>query len=135
MLLDYALAKTTFGRVHKTLPGSSELQVALSRVARHEGHWDKSIAYFKQALTQDPRNLKLLVTAAETYTMLRQFPAALKLYDRALDISPNDPDITAAKAALSGPGRSDQAARVLSEINWQTRSEDTASNQDRAVET
>ena len=31
---------------------------------------------------------------------LRQFPAALKLYDRALDIVPNDPDVMAAKAAI-----------------------------------
>ena len=124
VLLDWALAKMTFGRVHKMLPGSSEVQIALSRVARHEGHWDESIAYFEQALTGDPRNLELLVTAAETYTMLRQFPTALKLYDRALDIAPNDPDITAAKAGIyQAQGNLEQAARVLSEINWQTRSE------------
>ena len=43
--------------------------------------------------------------AAWTYAMLRQFPAALKLYDRVLDITPNDPDVMAAKARhLSGPG-------------------------------
>ena len=37
--------------------------------------------------------------------MLRQFPAALKLYDRVLDITPNDPDVMAFKGQhLSGPG-------------------------------
>ena len=36
---------------------------------------------------------------------VRQFSAALKLYDRVLDITPNDPDVMAAKACnLSGPG-------------------------------
>jgi TolB-like protein/Tfp pilus assembly protein PilF/predicted Ser/Thr protein kinase len=124
VLLDCALAKMTFDRVTKMLPGSSEVKIALSRVARHEGHWDESIAYFEQALTQDTHNLELLVTAAETYTMLRQFPTALKLYDRALDIAPNDPDMTAAKAGIyQAEGNLEQAARVLSEISWQTRSE------------
>ena len=32
--------------------------------------------------------------------MVRQFPAALKLYDRALDITPNDPELMAAKASI-----------------------------------
>ena len=58
--------------------------------------------------------------------MLRQFPAALKLYDRALDITPNDPDVMAAKAGIyQAQGNLQEAARFLSEINGQTSSEDT----------
>ena len=44
--------------------------------------------------------MELLSEAAWTYAMLRQFPAALKLYDRALDIVPNDPDVMASKASI-----------------------------------
>ena len=95
--------------------------MALGRVARREGHWDQSIAYFEQALALDPRNVELLVDAAWTYAMLRQFPAALKLYDRALDITPNDPDVMAAKASIyQAQGNLQEAARFLSEINAQT---------------
>ena len=58
--------------------------------------------------------------------MLRQFPAALKLYDRALDITPNDPDLMAAKAGIyQAQGNLQEAAKLLSEINWQTPAEDT----------
>ena len=64
--------------------------------------------------------------AAETYAMLRQFPAALKLYDRVLDITPNDPDVMAAKASIyQAQGNLQEAARFLSEINEQTPTEDT----------
>ena len=64
--------------------------------------------------------------AAQTYAMLRQFPAALKLYDRVLDITPNDPDVMAAKAGIyQAQGNLQEAARFLSGINEQTPSEDT----------
>ena len=126
VLRDYGPAKTTFERVSKMLPGSSEVPMALGRIARREGHWDQSIAYFEQALALDPRNVELLIDAAGTYGMLRQFPAALKLYDRALDITPNDPDVMASKASIyQAQGNLQEAARFLSEINEQTPSEDT----------
>jgi TolB-like protein/Tfp pilus assembly protein PilF len=121
VLRDYGLAKTTFGIVRKTLPGSSEVPRALGFIARREGHWDESIAYLEQALVLDPRNSKLLNDAAWTYTMLRQFPSALKLYDRALDIIPNDPDLMALKAGIyQAEGNLQEAAKFLSGINAQT---------------
>ena len=83
------------------LPGSSEVPEALGLVARREGHWDESVAYFEQALALDPRNVELLTSTRQRLTaVLRQFPTALKLYDRALDITPNDPDVMASKASI-----------------------------------
>jgi TolB-like protein len=121
VLRDYGLAKTTFERVSKTLPGSSEIPMALGRIARREGHWDQSIAYQEQALGLDPRNVELLNDTAGTYAALRQFPRALKLFDRALDILPNDPSQLAAKALVyQAEGNLEQAAKLLSEITVQT---------------
>jgi TolB-like protein/Tfp pilus assembly protein PilF len=126
VLRDYGPAKTTFGRVSKMLPGSSEVPKALGLIARREGHWDESIAYFEKALALDPRNVELLMLAAETYHWLRQFPAALKLNTRVLDITPNNPDVMASKAGIyQAQGNLQEAARFLSEINWQTPNEET----------
>ena len=97
--------------------------MALGLIARREGNWDQSITYYEQALVLDPRNAELLISAAQTYAMLRQFPTALKLYDRALDITPNDPDLMAAKAGIyQAQGNLQEAARFLSGINEQTHS-------------
>jgi TolB-like protein/Tfp pilus assembly protein PilF len=116
VLRDFGAAKTTFDRSGRMLPGSSEVPKALGLIARREGHWDQSIACFEQALTLDPRNMELLINAADTYSMVRQFPPALKLYDRALDTVPNDPDVMAAKAKIyQAQGNLQQAARLLSE--------------------
>jgi serine/threonine-protein kinase len=89
------------------------------------GHWDESIASFEQALNLDPRNMQLLVDTAWTYVMLRRFTAALKLYDRALDVTPNDPDVITIMAGIyQAQGNLQEAARLLSEMNEQGLNED-----------
>src|SRR5262249_56210147 len=76
-----------------------------------------------QALALDPRNVELLSNAAWGYGWHRQFSAALKLYDRVLDITPNDPTIMAAKACIyQAEGNLKEAATFLPEINSQTSS-------------
>ena len=123
ILRDYELAKTTFKEVSKLLPSSSEVPRALGSIARREGHWDESIAYLERGLALDPRNSELLSDTAFTYTAVRQFPPALKLYDRALDIIPNDPDLMADKASIyQAEGNLQEAAKFLSEVNVQTPS-------------
>jgi serine/threonine protein kinase/Tfp pilus assembly protein PilF len=124
VLRDYGAAKSTFERVSKMLPGSSEVPHALATINQRQGHWDESIAYWEQALPLDPRNVQLLIHAAGTYAMLRQFPAALKLYDRVLAIMPNDPDVMATKASIyQAQGNLEQSARLLSGVNEQTSNE------------
>jgi TolB-like protein/Tfp pilus assembly protein PilF len=126
VLRDYGAAKTTFDRVSKMLPGSSEVPYALGLIARREGHWDQSVAYFERALALDPRNVELLLGTASTYALLRQFLPALKLYDRALDVIPNGSDVMMAKASIyQAQGNLQEAARFLSGINEQTPSTTT----------
>src|SRR4029077_20175478 len=121
VLRDYGAAKTAFDHVRNMLPSSSEVLRALADVARRDGHWDESVAYFEQALALDPRNVELLIHAASNYAMLRQFLAALKLYDRVLDVAPNDPNAMASKAGIcQAQGNLKEAANFLSQINWQT---------------
>src|SRR5438874_4454704 len=61
---DYELAKTTFEHVSKMLPGSGEVSYALGAVARREGLWDESVAYWERGLALDPRNTALLIEVA-----------------------------------------------------------------------
>src|SRR5437016_4126427 len=124
VLRDYGAAKTAFERVSKMLPGSSEVLMALARIAGREGNWDQRIAYDEQALALDPRNVELLIDAGGDYGMVRQFPAGLKLFDRALDITPNNPDLMALKAIFyQVQGNLQEAARSLPEINWEAAPE------------
>ena len=124
VLHDYGLAKATFERVSKKLPGNSEVLYALAAIARSEGHWDESIAYWERGLALNPRNTALLTEVAFTYAALRQFPRAEKLYDRALDILPNEVSIMALKASIyQAEGNLHEAAKLLAQINLETNSD------------
>jgi len=123
VLQDYGLAKATFGRVSKMLPGNSEVLYALAAIARSEGHWDESVAYWERGLALNPRNTALLTEVAFTYAALRQFPRAEKLYDRALDILPNEFYLMASKASIyQAEGNLKEAAKSLVHVNAQTNS-------------
>jgi tetratricopeptide (TPR) repeat protein len=124
VLHDYGMAKATFGRVSKMLPGNSEVLYALAAIARNEGHWDESVAYWERGLALNPRNTALLTEVAFTYAALRQFPAALKLYDRALDILPNELSLMALKASIyQAEGNLQEAAKSLVQVNPETNSD------------
>ena len=122
-LHDYDAARKTFLRVSKMLPGSSEIPVALAQIARRHGKWEETIAYYDHALGLDPRNAELLTEAARNYDDLRQFDNAFKLYDRALEIRPNDVDLQASKAGIyQAQGNLTEAARCLGDVNALTPS-------------
>jgi TolB-like protein/cytochrome c-type biogenesis protein CcmH/NrfG len=121
VLRDYGLAKSTFRLVSKLSPGNSEAAWALSAVNRRDGNWNESIASAEQGLAIDPRNGELITTEAWSYAMLRQFPKALQLYDRALEIIPNDPDVLSVLASIyQAEGNLEQAAKFLSGITVET---------------
>src|SRR5438093_2423341 len=126
VLHDYELAKTTFEHVSKMLPGNGQVLYALGAIARREGHWNESVAYWERGLALDPRNTALLIEVAWTYAALRQFPTALKLYDRALDILPDELSLMALKASIyQAEGNLQEAAKLLAQVNVQTNSDAT----------
>ena len=124
VLHDYGLAKTTFTHVSKMLPGSSEVSYALGAIARREGHWAESVDYWERGLALDPRNTVLLTEVAYTYAALRQFPTAIKLYDRALDILPNELFLMASKASIyQAEGNLQESAKLLVHVTAETNSD------------
>ena len=66
--------------------------------------------------------------------MLRQFPAALKTYDRVLDIVPNDPDTVASEAKIyQAEGNLEQAGKLLAGVNAQTPSINALPNENGPI--
>jgi TolB-like protein/tetratricopeptide (TPR) repeat protein len=100
-LKDYDTAVRYFEQARQFLPNSSTIPQSLAYVARRRGQWDRSESYFSEAERLDPRNVYLLSQHAFNYICLRHFPEALRKLDQVLDITPDDVDTLALKAAIA----------------------------------
>jgi TolB-like protein/Tfp pilus assembly protein PilF len=100
-LKDYDAAVHYFEQARQLLPNSSRIPESLAYVARRRGQWDRSESYFNEAERLDPRNVTLLSQHALSYICLRRFPEALRKLDQVLDITPDDVDTLAVKAAIA----------------------------------
>jgi TolB-like protein/Tfp pilus assembly protein PilF len=117
-LKDYDSAVRYFERARQFLPNSSQIPESLAYVARRRGQWDQSEAYFNEAERLDPRNVNLLSQHAISYMCLRRFPEALRKFDQVLDITPDDVDTLAIKAAIAqAEGDLPRAAALLAPLH------------------
>jgi TolB-like protein/tetratricopeptide (TPR) repeat protein/class 3 adenylate cyclase len=100
-LKDYAAAVHYFEQARQLLPNNSLIPESLAYVERRRGHWDRSEDYFSEAERLDPRNVNVLTQHALFYVQLRRFPEALRKLDKVLNITPDDLDTIAVKAAIA----------------------------------
>src|SRR5204863_6178624 len=99
------------------LPNSSRIPEFLAYVARRRGQWEQSEAYFNEAERLDPRNVLLLSQHAFSYQCLRRFPEALRKLDQVLNITPDNADTLAEKAAIAqAEGDLPRAAAILAPL-------------------
>jgi TolB-like protein/class 3 adenylate cyclase/Flp pilus assembly protein TadD len=98
---DYDTAVRYFEEARQLLPNSSQVPESLAYVARRKGQWDRADDYFNEAARLDPRNISLLTQHGLLYIVLRRFPDALRKFDQVLEITPNDVDTLALKAAVA----------------------------------
>jgi len=117
-LKDYDTAVRYFEQARQFLPNSSRIPESLAYVARRRGQWDRSESYFNEAERLDPRNVFLLTSHAQSYMILRRFPEALRKFDQVLDITPDDLDTLANKAAIAqAEGDLPRAAALLAPLH------------------
>jgi TolB-like protein/Tfp pilus assembly protein PilF len=99
-LKDYDAAVRYYEQARQLLPNSSQIPELLAYVARRRGQWDQSESYFNEAERLNPRNVTLLTQHALSYMALRRFPEAVRNLDQVLNITPDDLDTLALKAAI-----------------------------------
>src|SRR5499433_2273413 len=100
-LKDYDTGARYFEQARQFLPNSSRISEYLAYVTRRRGQWDKSESRFNEAERLDPRNVHLFTQHALSYICLRRFPEANRKLDQVLDITPDDVDTLAQKAAIA----------------------------------
>src|SRR5947199_3457883 len=117
-LKDYDTAVRYFEQARQLLPNSSRILESLAYLERRRGQWDRSESYFNEAERLDPRNLHLLTQHAVTYFHHRRLPEALRKFDQFLNITPDDVDTLAYKAAIAqAEGDLPRAAALLAPLH------------------
>jgi len=117
-LKDYDTAVRYFEQARQLLPNSSRILESLAYLERRRGQWDRSESYFNEAERLDPRNLHLLTQHAVTYFQHRRLPEALRKFDQVLNITPDDVDTLAYKAAIAqAEGDLPRAAALLAPLH------------------
>src|SRR5436309_5738041 len=85
---------------------------------RRRGQWQRSEAYFNEAERLGPRDTEALSEHAYSYIALRRFPEALRKLEQVLDITPDDVDALALKAAIAqAEGDLTHASMLLSPLH------------------
>ena len=117
-LKNYDTAVRYFEQARQVLPNGSRIPELLAYVERRRGQWDRSESYFNEAERLDPRDVSLLTQHGLSYMGLRRFPEALRKLDQVLNITPDDMDIIALKAAIGqAEGDLPRAAALLTPLH------------------
>ena len=88
---DYDRALKEFAFTERKQPNNADVVEAIGLVQRRQGRWQESIASLKRAVDLDPLSYGNLVELGETYSLVRDYPNAERVIDRAITIAPNLP--------------------------------------------
>jgi TolB-like protein/Flp pilus assembly protein TadD len=98
---NYDAALKEFEIAQRGLPNESEVYLAIGAIQRRQGKWAESTANLEKAASLNPKDPWPLQNLAMNYQMLRNFGAANKTVDRALQISPTGIGLWQTKVKLA----------------------------------
>jgi TolB-like protein/Flp pilus assembly protein TadD len=98
---NYQEALNEFSIARGSLPNSAEVYMAIGAIERRQGKWAKSTTNLKKAASLSPKDAWILVNLADNYWANKDFEAADKLFDRAIEAAPNSLNALAEKARLA----------------------------------
>jgi TolB-like protein/class 3 adenylate cyclase/Tfp pilus assembly protein PilF len=120
---DYDGARHSFERLRTSLSNSADVLEGLGFANTALGQWDEGLAFFDQAVALNPRDRITRWYAAWTRAAMRDFPAALRSYDEALTIWPDNQNLIDGKATVyQALGKLDEADALLEKLHPTTES-------------
>jgi TolB-like protein/Tfp pilus assembly protein PilF len=85
---DYDAALKEFEIAQRSLPNESEAYLAIGAIQRRQGKWAESTANLEKAVSLNPKDAWPPQNLVYNYAMQRNFDAANKTIDRALELNP-----------------------------------------------
>ncbi|MGE5415075.1 MAG: protein kinase domain-containing protein, partial [Syntrophomonadaceae bacterium] len=90
---DPARARDEFAKGLKLVPGNPDLLRGLGYAEMESGHWEDAVEHFRQAQRLDPRSAANAVALGRALLALRRAAESRQVYERALVLSPGNPNV------------------------------------------
>jgi serine/threonine protein kinase/Tfp pilus assembly protein PilF len=107
---DYERAGVQLAIARRSLPNSSRAFTLAAYMNRRQGHFDEAIQELNQAIARDPRNIEPISELGNTLFWTRQFDAALRTYDRLIELVPDQPEVRVQRAYIAAMKNGDDSA-------------------------
>src|SRR5262249_13327452 len=104
---NYDAALKEFQTAQRGLPNEADAYLAIGAIQRRQGKWTESTANLEKSASLDPKDSWPLQNLVFNYGMQRDFGAAAKAVDRALQIQPENLSLWQIKAKLAISERGD----------------------------
>jgi TolB-like protein/Tfp pilus assembly protein PilF len=104
---EYEAALREFEIAQRGLPNESEVYLAVGAIQRRQGKWPESTANLEKAASLNPKDTWPLQNLSFNYAMQRNFGAANKTIDRALELNPNGIGLWEIKVKLAVAEKAD----------------------------
>jgi TolB-like protein/Flp pilus assembly protein TadD len=96
---DYEGARAELAIAKPGLPNNAEVFYLEALMHRRQGEFEKAVQSFNAAIGLDPRNPEPIFDLAETLSYTRQFSGAERVWDKLIDLLPDQPIVRAQKEA------------------------------------
>jgi TolB-like protein/Flp pilus assembly protein TadD len=113
----YERALDEFAIAQRGFPNSSEVYLAIGAIERRQGKWAQSTEHMEKAGALDPKNAWVWQNLALNYQAVRNYEAAEKTFDRALEMAPESFSVRGlmAKLALEWKGDFSVSEKMLAQ--------------------
>jgi TolB-like protein/class 3 adenylate cyclase/Tfp pilus assembly protein PilF len=98
---DYQAALDEFAIAKQSLPNSADVYLAIGAIERRQGKWKEATASLEKAASLSPKDSWVMQNLADNYYATRNFEAADKIFDRAIEAAPQSFLLRADKAKLA----------------------------------
>src|SRR5881398_1885000 len=104
---DYDHARDELAIAARTLPNNARIFEWSGFIDRRQSRWHDAVRDFERAMKLDPRDVKILLGAAVTYELMREYKKEREVCDRLVAIEPNNIHAQVLRARIDFNERAD----------------------------
>jgi TolB-like protein/Tfp pilus assembly protein PilF len=115
---DYERARVQLAMAIRELPNNAETLELAAYMDRRQGQFDKAIEEFNESIARDPFNAVVIEELRQTLFAVRRFGAAEQVFDRLVNLLPDNPMLRVQKASniLTRTGDASALKSFLTEL-------------------